>query len=138
MRRDSTFIASKPATKNGEMSVSPPPASIARASPRRMMSAAVPMASVPAAQAVQVAVTGPRRPSSIDTWPAPMFATLWGIANGDTRSMPRSSITRCCSSREMVPEPPLPMIVPIPAPSWSIGSPESWSARRPAATASCA
>ena len=110
--------------------MSPPPASMARASPRRMISAAVPIASVPAAQAVQVAVTGPRRPSSIDTWPAPMFATLWGIANGDTRSMPRSSITRCCSSREIVPEPPLPMIAPIPAPSWSIGRPESCSARR--------
>ena len=38
------------------------------------------MASVPAAQAVQAAVTGPRRPSSIETWPAPMFATLSGIA----------------------------------------------------------
>ena len=118
--------------------MSPPPASIARASPRRMISAALPIASVPAAQAVQVAVTGPRRPSSIDTWPAPMLATLSGIAKGETRSGPRSSITLCCSSREIAPEPPLPMIAPIPAPSLSMTRPESARASRAAPTASCA
>ena len=103
-----------------------------------MTSVAVPIASVPAAHAVQTAVTGPRRPSSIDTWPAPMLATLSGMANGETRSTPRSSMIRCCSSREIVPEPPLPMIAPMPAPSSSIGSPASATARRAAATASWA
>ena len=103
-----------------------------------MMSVATPIASVPAAHAVHTAVTGPRRPSSIDTWPAPMLATLRGIANGETRSGPRSSITRCCSSREIAPEPPLAMIAPIPAPSLSMGMPESATARRAAATASWA
>ena len=96
------------------------------------------MASVPAAQAVQTAVTGPCRPSSIETWPAPMFATLSGITKGETRSAPRLSITMCCSSREPAPEPPLPMIAPMPSPSRSIGSPASATAMRAAATANWA
>ena len=96
------------------------------------------MASVPAAHAVQMAVTGPCSPSSIDTWPAPMLATLSGIAKGETRSGPRSSSTACCSSREVGPEPPLPMIAPMPSPSRSIGRPASATAIRAAATANWA
>ena len=120
------------------MHASAPPASITRAAPRRRMSTAVPIASVPAAQALQTAVTGPRRPSSIDTWPAPMFATLSGIAKGETRSVPRSSSTACCSSREVAPEPPLAMIAPMPSPSRSIDRPASATAIRAAATANWA
>jgi hypothetical protein len=43
-----------------------------------------------AAQAVHCEASGPFVPSSIDTQPAPMFGMIAGMANGLTRSGPRS------------------------------------------------
>ena len=67
-----------------------PPANIVWARPSRIASSASPIAMFEAAQAVRWLISGPFVPSSIDTQPAPMFGMIVGIANGLTRSGPRS------------------------------------------------
>ena len=69
---------------------SAPPASMASARPSRMAKSAAPMASAPAAQAVHGADDGPRRPSVRAVAAAATLVSESGIANGLTRSGPRS------------------------------------------------
>ena len=67
-----------------------PPQSITSARPSLMSSSPCPIAMFDAAQAVHSDESGPRVPSSIETQPAPMLGMMQGIANGLTRSGPRS------------------------------------------------
>ena len=67
-----------------------PPQNITSARPSRMASSPSPIAMFDAAHAVHSEASGPFVPSSIDTHPAPMFGMMAGIANGFTRSGPRS------------------------------------------------
>ena len=84
-------MALKPAIPTGVMPASVPPAKTTSARPSRIMSVASPIAMFDAAQAVHWDASGPRLPSSIETQAAPMFGMICGIANGFTRSGPRSS-----------------------------------------------
>ena len=72
----------------GVTAASAPPASITSAMPLRMYMTASPTAIAQAAQAVHDATSGPRVPSSIDTYAAPMFGISAGTQNGEKRSMP--------------------------------------------------
>ena len=69
---------------------SAPPANIAVASPRRMMLKASPSALVPAAQAVQVAFTGPFSPRRIELQAEAMLGIIMGMKKGLTRVGPFS------------------------------------------------
>ena len=91
---------------------SAPPASITSARPARMCSAASPMAWLPEEQAVVAQESGPRRPSSIETWAAAMLAIIMGMNRGETRSGPRSTSTRVWASKVSRPPTPLPRITP--------------------------
>ena len=116
---------------------SAPPASITSARPVRIASVASPSAWFPDAQAVVVHETGPRRPSSIEAWAAPMFGMIIGMKSGDTRSGPRSSQRITWSTNVVSPPMPLPTIAPARgAIRSSTARAASASARRPAATAS--
>ncbi len=63
---------------------SAPPANMAVASPRLIIEKASPRALVEAAQAVQVALTGPCRPRMIELVAAAIFAIIMGIKKGLT------------------------------------------------------
>ena len=118
---------------------SAPPASIASARPLRMCSVASPRAWLPEAQAVDGHVSGPFRPSSIETWPAPMFAITSGMKSGETRSGPRFSATSVWVTK--LASPPMPQPTAAPTRGADAGdtvSAASSTARRPAATASWA
>ncbi len=81
--------------------------------------------------------SGPRSPSCIETWAAPMFATIIGMKNGERRSAPRSSWSCTCWAKVPRPPMPLPTIAPTRSRvSSSTVSAASSSARRAAATAS--
>ena len=67
---------------------SAPPANIAVASPRRMMLKASPRALLPAAQAVQVALTGPLRPRRMELQAEAMLGIIMGMKKGLTRVGP--------------------------------------------------
>jgi hypothetical protein len=73
---------------------SAPPATMASARPSRIACSATPMASDPAAHAVQTADEGPCRPSTRATAAAGALGSDSGTANGLTRSGPRSSSAR--------------------------------------------
>ena len=72
------------------IAASVPPQNITSARPSRIASVPSPIAMFDAAHAVHCDASGPFVPSSIDTQPAPMFGMIAGIANGFTRSGPRS------------------------------------------------
>ena len=59
-----------------------------------------------AAQAVHDATSGPRVPSSIDTYAAPMLGISAGTQNGENRSMPFAN--RCSCAMKSVFSPPMP------------------------------
>jgi len=63
LRADKASMMLKPATATSTMPASEPPASITSAAPRRIISAASPMALVPEAHAVTMLMLGPRAPS---------------------------------------------------------------------------
>ena len=77
----------------GVMQHSVPPATIAMASPRLIISAASPMALALVAQAETVAKFGPRAPIWIDTKPAAMSVMNMVMKKGLTRSGPLSKST---------------------------------------------
>ena len=83
-------MAPKPAMPTWLIADSVPPQNITSARPSLMSSRPCPIAMLDAAQAVHSDESGPRVPSSIETQPAPMFGMMQGIANGLTRSGPRS------------------------------------------------
>jgi hypothetical protein len=84
-------MAEKPPMPTLVMPASVPPANMTSARPRRMASAASPMAMFEAAHAVHSEVSGPRVPSSMETQAAPMLGMIAGMESGLTRSGPRSS-----------------------------------------------
>jgi hypothetical protein len=106
LRVDSARIEPKPPTLIGVMAASEPPASMASASPRRMISNDSPTACADAEQAVQVARFGPFAPKRIDTWPAARLMIAEGMKNGEMRRGPPLSSASC--SRSMVMNPPMP------------------------------
>ena len=75
--------APKPPTLIGVIAASEPPAIIASASPRLMISNDSPMACAEAEQAVHVARFGPLAPNRIDTWPAARLMMADGMKNGE-------------------------------------------------------
>ncbi len=87
---------------------------------------AVPMALVPAAQAVTVQLMGPLAPYRMETCPAARLGRTAGIVKGESLLGPLCSRTVCSFSMVLSPPMPEPMIVPTRSalPS-SIASPES-------------
>ena len=119
------------------MGASAPPASIATAAPRRMISKASPMAPAPAEQAVQTAPSGPFVPSSSETWAAAMFGIIIVAKNGLMLCGPRAKISRDCRSKVVSPPPPLATTAPMSSASAATSSAASSTASRAAATANC-
>ena len=85
---------------------SQPPASMTSASPRRIISAASPMAWPEDAQALVVEKFGPSAPNVMAATPAAMFAIAIGMKNGLRRSGPRVAHVPIWSMS--VPVPPRP------------------------------
>jgi hypothetical protein len=138
LRVESARIALKPPIPISVTAASAPPARITSACPRRITSAASPIAWLPAAQAVVVQLRGPPRPSSIDTCAAAMFAIIIGTSSGERRPGPRSTSTRACSVKVCRPPTPLAITAPMRA-SWPLTlRPASASASFAAATPSWA
>ena len=106
LRVDSARIAANPPTLIGVMAASEPPAIIAIASPRRMISNDSPTAWADAEQAVQVARFGPLAPNRIDTWPAARLMIADGMKKGEILRGPPWSRAMC--SRSIVMNPPMP------------------------------
>ena len=79
----------KPVTPKGWIMVCVPPASITSASPRRMISAASPMAWLLAAQAVRQLMFGPWASNRLARWPAGMLGSCSSSAMGCRVSRPR-------------------------------------------------
>ena len=73
------------AIPTGVMADSVPPARATTASPRRICSAASPMAWAPDAQALTMAKLGPRAPTSAATIPAGMSTSMPAAAKAETR-----------------------------------------------------
>ncbi len=91
---------------------SEPPATMTSAAPRRMISAASPMALAEALHAVTTHDTGPVRLCSIETRPAAMFGMILGTPVGLTRSGPRSTSVVISSMKAPIPPKPAPTITP--------------------------
>ena len=91
LRVESARSGPKPPTLIGVIAASDPPAIIASASPRLMISNESPMACADAEQAVQVARFGPLAPNRIDTWPAARLMMADGMKNGEILRGPPSS-----------------------------------------------
>ena len=64
------------------------------------------------AQAVTIAMFGPRRPCSIEMKPLAMLLIIIGIMNGEVRLGPLVSIWVTCASIVAKPPTPLPIITP--------------------------
>src|SRR6476659_7005362 len=116
---DSARMAPNPPTLIGVIAASEPPAIIAIASPRRMISNDSPTACADAEQAVQVARFGPLAPNRIDTWPAARLMIAEGMKNGEILRGPPSSSALC--SRSMVVNPPMPDAMKTPTRGASSG-----------------
>src|SRR5215213_5079615 len=84
LRVDIARIAANPPTLMGVIAASDPPAIIASASPRLMISNDPPTACADAEHAVHVARLGPLAPNLIDTWPAARLMMDAGMKNGET------------------------------------------------------
>ena len=99
-------MAAKLPTQSGVTAPSLPPATITSASPRWIMWNAAPMAWLPVAHAVAVAMFAPLRPKRMLTLPASALTMSFGTTNGLTERGPLSnSLRRPCS---MVSMPPMP------------------------------
>src|SRR5687767_6997464 len=126
LRVDIARIAANPPTLIGVIAASEPPAIIASASPRRMISNDSPTACADAEHAVQVARFGPLAPKRIDTCPAARLMIDAGMKNGEIFRGPPASSASC--SRSMLMKPPIPEPTNTPTrPAFSsvIGSPAS-------------
>ena len=78
MRREMACMLLKLATDTRVRPASVLPASMASAAPRRIISIASPMALLPVAQAVEIAMLGPRSPKSMATLPAGLSGSIIG------------------------------------------------------------
>ena len=87
---DRARSAPKPPTPMAQMAASEPPAIMASAAPRRMISNASPTACADAVHAVHVAEFGPFAPKRIDTWPEARLMMALGMKNGEILRGPPS------------------------------------------------
>ena len=133
----SARIAPKAARPVSLTGASAPPASIATAAPRLMISNASPMPPAPAAHAVVTACSGPLVPRCSETCAAPMLGIIIVAKNGLTARGPRSKSARCWSSNVLSPPPPLATTAPMSSASAATSRPASSTAWRAAATAYC-
>src|SRR6185369_5456475 len=83
LRVDSARNAANPPRLIGVIAASDPPAIIASASPRLMISNDSPMACADAEHAVHVAMFGPFAPNRIDTCPDARLMIAEGMKNGE-------------------------------------------------------
>ena len=128
-----------PAIPIGQTAASVPPATITSARPRRIISSASPIESVPVAQAETVEKLGPFAPIIIETCPEAMSPSIIGTRNGLTRFGPLLSMISCCSVIVMIPPTPLPIRTPTrAASSAAISMPASSSASTVASQANWA
>ena len=138
LRVERARIALNPAIPMAVMLASLPPAIIARAQPRRMVSAASPIAWAELAQAEVVQKLGPRAPVVMETWPAARLVIMAGMRKGLIRPGPRLRRRSNCSERVAIP--PIPLAMKTPTSSRlvvSITRPELRNASVAAATANC-
>ena len=105
-------IEVKPAIPTGTTQASLPPVTMTSASPNLMMRQASPMQWFAVAQAVTMAIFGPRKPCSIEITPVAMLLIIIGIMKGEVRSGPLVSICVTCVSMVAKPPTPLPTITP--------------------------
>ena len=103
----------KPDSAISTITASAPPATATVERPDATMRAALPMAWVPAAQAVVTVSQGPPRPKRIDTLAVAALGIIMGTMKGDTRDGPFSLRTRTCS--RTVCRPPMPVVTTQPA-----------------------
>ena len=109
---ESAVMLVKPAIAVGVNGASLPPASTASQIPLLMRRAALPMAWVPAAQAVTVFSDGPCQPCRIDRAAEAALVIIIGTRNGETRRSPLARRVPICVSRVSIPPTPVPMKVP--------------------------
>ena len=107
---------------------SAPPVATASQRPQAIRRAALPMACVPAAQAVHTVSHGPCSPQRIEIAAPAALAIIIGTRNGETRRSPFSTRTTTWPSSVRRPPTPVPKIVPNRAgstprsPAWSNAS----------------
>ena len=125
---DSAVMLRNPASAVIVAADSAPPVMTASQRPQAISRAALPMAWVPAAHAVQIVSFGPCRPHRIEIAAPAALAIIIGTRNGDTRRSPFSMRTMTCSSSVRRPPTPVAKIVPKRAgsaptsPAWSNAS----------------
>ena len=134
LRVESACMALKVAMPIRQIAASVPPVITATASPRRIHSAASPMALPADAHAETAAKLGPRAPNSMATRPAAMSGIIAGMVKGETRRGPiswRRSTAFSSHSR-----PPIPEATSTPTSSGMapMSRPESVTASRASAT----
>ena len=138
LRVDIACMAVKVAMPMRQIAASVPPAITATASPRRIHSAASPMALPEEAQAETAAKFGPRAPNSMATRPAVMSGIIAGMVKGETRRGPpwlRRTTAFSSHSRPPIPEATrTPTSSPIELTSRPESSTASRAAARPRAT----
>ncbi len=107
-RVDSARICANPASGNGWMHASAPPATTTSAIPARIVSYASPSASAPDAHADTVERTAPCAPISSPIRPAGPLGMSIGTVNGETRREPLSRNVSHWSSSVIAPPMPVP------------------------------
>jgi len=112
LRVERAVITFMPAIAIEVIAASAAPASITSAAPRRIISAASPMAFVPEAQAVARDMFGPRAPTRMAMLPAAPSEIIIGMRKGLTRSGPRWRRISYCSTRVVMPPMPEPIKIP--------------------------
>ncbi len=105
---ESACMLAKPATAEGTMAASAPPAITASAYPWRIRRMASPMAFEPDAQAVTAGIAGPRQSWRMAIIPAAMLPSSIGMKRGDTRRGPFSISLVCSASKVLMPPMPEP------------------------------
>ncbi len=109
---EKAVIFVKPAMELPVNADSVPPAITTSHRSEAISLAALIIACVPAAQAVQVFSAGPLKPYFIETAADAAFGIIIGTRKGDTRLAPFSNSTPICSSRVSMPPIPVPMKTP--------------------------
>ena len=128
-----------PATPNGVMQLSVPPATMTSASPCWIARIASPMEFVPDAHAVTTLMFFPFKPNWMDTFPAAILLIMSGTRSGFTRFGPFSR--SFLYSFSMICKLPIPELTQTPTrngSSFVMSREESSIAWRAAATANCA
>jgi hypothetical protein len=109
---EAAVMLTKPWRATGVIDASDPPLIITSQRPSMMSRAALPMAWVPAAQAVTVVSQGPCSPKRIEMPAAPALAIIMGTRKGETRRGSFWWYVRIWSSSVSRPPTPVPMSTP--------------------------